>query len=311
MTPPIEPGLLVLHGNRSELLAQAVLEWTRGHPLGPLEEEVFLVQSNGVAEWLKMALASHHGVCAAARVELPGRFLWRTSRQVLGREAVPPQSALDKTPLTWRLMQLLPALLDRPVFRPLAGFLRPGDAERRLQLCQRLADLYDQYQVYRSDWLDAWAAGDDRLPHPGTAARPLPADQAWQAALWRELLEPLSERDRASTRPHLHKRFLAALAGGASPATPISRRVVLFGMSNLPMQTLEALAALSARSQVLLAIPNPCRFHWADIIEGRELLRMERRRHPLRNGRELADVALHDLHVHASASGSRGRPGRR
>jgi exonuclease V gamma subunit len=36
------------------------------------------------------------------------------------------------------------------------------------------------------------------------------------------------------------------------------------------MQTLQALAALSQYSQVLLAIPNPCRFHWADLIQGRE-----------------------------------------
>ena len=71
MMPPVEPGLLVLHGNRSELLAQALFDWTRAHPLGPLEEEVFLVQSNGSAEWLKMALASAHGICTAARVELP------------------------------------------------------------------------------------------------------------------------------------------------------------------------------------------------------------------------------------------------
>jgi hypothetical protein len=55
----------------------------------PLEEEVLLVQSNGMAEWLKMALATAGGVCAATRVELPARFLWRAYRQVLGRAAVP------------------------------------------------------------------------------------------------------------------------------------------------------------------------------------------------------------------------------
>ena len=59
------------------------------HPLAPLEPEVVLVQSNGMAEWVKMEMARMGGVCAAMRVELPSRFLWRTYRQVLGREAVP------------------------------------------------------------------------------------------------------------------------------------------------------------------------------------------------------------------------------
>ncbi len=167
MTRILQPGLLVLHGNRTELLAEALFDWTRSHPLGALEEEVFLVQNHGIAEWLKMQLAARQGVCAATRIELPARFLWRAYRQVLGRASVPAQSPLDKSPLAWRLMRRLPGLLGDPVYAPLARFLRPGDdAERRLQLCRRLADLYDQYQLYRGDWLDAWAAGDDVLRSP-------------------------------------------------------------------------------------------------------------------------------------------------
>ena len=159
MNSELQPGLLVLHGNRAEWLAEAVFEWLQQHPLLPLEEEIFLVQSNGVAEWLKTTLAAHAGICAATRVELPARFLWRAYRQWLGHDAVPAQSALDKLPLTWRLMALLPTLLPRPGFEPLAGFLRDGDAGRRLQLAQRLADLYDQYQVYRPSHCPPTSAG--------------------------------------------------------------------------------------------------------------------------------------------------------
>ena len=133
------PGLLILHGNRLELLADAVLAWLAAHPLAPLEAETMLVQSNGMAEWLKMALAHGHGICAATTVELPARFVWRAYRAVLGRGAVPATSPLDKLPLTWRLMHLLPALMDEPGFEPVAGFLGDGEPARRLQLAQRLA----------------------------------------------------------------------------------------------------------------------------------------------------------------------------
>ena len=315
--PPadISPGLLVLHGNRAELLGEAVFAWLRRQPLQPLEQEVFLVQSNAVAEWLKMAQATRGGIFAAARVELPGRFLWRAYRQVLGAGAVPAESALDKLPLTWRLMQQLPALQDQPGYEPLAGFLNRGGLERRLQLAQRLADLYDQYQVYRPDWLAAWAAGSDCLPRqvaePLHSAPPLPLEQAWQSALWRALLAPLDAAQRGASRPQLHSRFLAALQAGALPASPLPRRVVLFGMSQLALPTLQALAALSAHCQVLLAVPNPCRYHWADILPGRELLRQARRRHPLRQGRDLAELGLEDMHAHAhpllAAWGRQGR----
>lgn len=319
MTGEIRPGLLVLHGNHAELLGDAVFAWLRRHPLQPLEEEVFLVQSNGVAEWLKMALATQAGVCAATRVELPARFLWRAYRQVLGRSAVPAVSALDKLPLTWRLMQTLPQVLQRPGFEPLAGFLVRGGMDRRLQLAQRLADLYDQYQVYRSDWLAAWASGWDVLPavdgQAPAQAPALPDGQRWQALLWRELLAPLSASQRAGSRAQLHTRFVAALQGGpgaaSAPATALARRVVLFGMTHVPMQTLQALAALSRHCQVLMAVPNPCRYHWADTIDGRELLRLQRRRHPLRAEHDLAEVPLQDMHAHAhpllAAWGRQGR----
>ena len=311
---PLKPGLLVLHGNRAELLAETVFAWTRRHPLGPLEAEVFLVQSNGMADWLKMALAQQQGVCAATQVELPGRFLWRAYRQVLGRDAVPAQSPLDKLPLTWRLMQLLPGLLAEPGFEPLAGFLDRGAMDRRLQLAERLADLYDQYQVYRSDWLGAWAAGHPVLlaseGQPPAGAKQLPEDQRWQALLWQALLAPLTDTERAATRPQLQHRFLAALADPAAPRPPVARRVVLFGMTHVPMQTLQALAALSRHSQVVLAIPNPCRYHWADILPGRELLKMARRRLPLRAA-DLSLVALEQMHDHAhpllAAWGRQGR----
>ncbi len=311
MSAEIGTGLLVLHGNRLELLKEAVVDWLQRQPLAPLEAEVFLVQSNGVAEWLKMALAQARGVCAAARVELPARFLWRSYRQVLGRASVPSLSPLDEIPLTWRLMRLLPRQLERPEFAPLARFLDGGDVARRLQLARRLADLFDQYQVYRADWLETWAAGRDELRRADGEAVTLAEDQRWQPLLWRELLQELSDDERLVVRPAIHNRFLAALESGAAPRSPVARRVVVFGMSQLPMQMMQALHALSRHTQVLLAVVNPCQYHWADIIDGRELLQMQRRRFQHRAERDLAAVSLEEMHAHAhpllAAWGRQGR----
>ena len=132
MPTPVTPGLLILHGNQLEQLRAALFAWLRTHPLGALETETILVQSNGVAEWLKIALAEELGVCAATRVALPARFLWEAYRGMLGRERVPSRSPYDKGPLTWRLMRLLPQLLSDPAFAPLRHFLGDGDPERRL-----------------------------------------------------------------------------------------------------------------------------------------------------------------------------------
>ncbi len=316
--PEIEPGFIVLHGDRLEWLSDAVLEWLREHPLQPLEEEIFLVQSNGIAEWLQWTLAAHEGICAAVRVALPGRFLWDSYGRVLGTGIVATRSPLDKAPLTWRLMRLLPELLPQPNFAPLRHFLgqsqRPGGAlERRWQMAAQIADLFDQYQVYRGDWLADWAADQSSLRRGDGERMALPADQRWQSRLWSALRHDLQcrEQDQALGRAQVHDQFLAALNAGQPPATPLPRRVILFGAATLPEQSLTALAALGQQMQVILAVPNPCRYHWADIVSGRELLRRERRRQALRNDRDLSAVAPAELHVESNpllaAWGRQGR----
>ena len=127
----LSAGFMVVHGNRLDELRSLVVSWMRRYPLAPLENEIALVQSNGIAQWLKLALAEDPedddmggcGIAAAIDVQLPGSFMWQLYRMVLGRDEIPPKSLLDKAPLTWRLMRLLPELIDQPHFEPLQRFL--------------------------------------------------------------------------------------------------------------------------------------------------------------------------------------------
>ncbi len=315
------PGFLVIHGNRAEDLRDLLLRWMAHYPPAPLERDLVITQSNGIAQWLNFSLAAQDepglGIAAGIDMALPARFLWRCYRSVLGTESVPEVSPLDKDRLVWRLMRLLPALMQQPGFEPLARFLGDDpDRRRHLQLAQRLADLFDQYQVYRADWLAAWAAGQAVLPDAAGRERPLDENR-WQALLWQAILDDI-ERDPAvgpglagAGRAAVHAAFLqAAQAVGAERPSGLPRRVFVFGLSNLPAQSLEVLGAIARWSQVILCVQNPCQYHWADIIEGRELARMASPRHARRPGSPSApDPAA--LHQHAqpllAAWGRQGR----
>ncbi|MFP5393818.1 MAG: exodeoxyribonuclease V subunit gamma [Gammaproteobacteria bacterium] len=116
---------------------------------------------------------------------------------------------------------------------------------------------------------------------------------------------------RQSGRATVHQQFLHAIESGAAPVGRLPRRVVLFGMSALPYQTLQAVAALARYTQVLMAVPNPCQFYWGDIIDGRDLLRAERRRQRARGGVDLSNVPLEQMHAHSHPLlASWGRQGR-
>lgn len=312
-TSQLEPGFCILHANHLEDLTAVLVDWVQANPLDPLADEVFLVQSNGMAQWLKLALADDDacGIAAAQDFQLPSAFLWRAYRSVLGEAAVPATSPFDKTRLLWRLMAHLPGLLTRPTFTPLQRFLHADDdLRRRYQLAARLADLYDQYQVYRADWLAAWEDGDDRIfRSPGDAGVALTASEnAWQAELWRELIATLPAAASTSSRAHVHRRFVEALQAGPAPSD-LPARIVVFGLSSLPAQMLEALYALSPHCQILMMVQNPCRHYWGDIIEDKELLRRQQSRHAPPS--ELQHVPDEEQHRHANpllaAWGKQGR----
>ncbi|GAA5189265.1 exodeoxyribonuclease V subunit gamma [Ferrimonas gelatinilytica] len=305
---------MMIHGNRMETLRALVVQWLKAYPLAPLENEVFLVQSNGMAQWLKLALAADEGVgiAAAMQMQLPSRFIWQIYRTVLGADAVPQDSPFDKPLLRWRLLRLLPSLLEAPAFAPLRRFLSEDEQMRKAdQLAEQLADLFDQYQVYRADWLSHWAAGEDVVVSGDGQVSPLAADQLWQPALWRGILADMSEAERENSRAMLHQQVIERLQGnGACPGLP--RRIVVFGISTLPQQMIEVLAALAPHCQVLLCVQNPCQHFWGDIIEQKELLRaqMARARHQRKPGltAELDPAAQHaEVNPLLAAWGKQGR----
>ncbi len=315
-----QPGFIVAHSNHLEELRDLVVQWTKIDPLQPLENENILVQSNGIAQWLKLALASDSGCAIAAglKVGLPARFIWQIYRHVLGTESVAQSSPFDKAPLTWRLMRVLAQIIDQPAFAPLQHFLaHDPDLRKRYQLAERLADLFDQYQVYRSDWLKDWALGDDQLRQmdgqPSVSLEKTQARQptvAWQAALWRVLIADIGEEAIHSSRAAVHPRFIQAMQNLQQAPAGLPRRIIVFGISSLPAQMVEALAAISRFSQVMLCVHNPCQFHWADIVEDKQLLRHEYRRQSRKAGFPEA-LSIEQLHQFAhpllAAWGKQGR----
>ncbi|MGB1951839.1 MAG: exodeoxyribonuclease V subunit gamma [Marinobacter sp.] len=318
----IEPGFHAIHANHLEDLRRAVVYICRQNPMPPLQSETFLVQSNGIAQWLKLALAETRtedgvegglGIAAGMDFLFPARFIWQAYRAVLPDGDVPEQSPFDKRRLVWRLYRLLPALVGQDeAFTPLARFLDGSDTDlRNFQLAEKVADLFDQYQVFRADWLAAWEQGRDVTITARGEDKALDPETRWQPLLWRKLVADVGEAADTS-RSQIHTRFMAQGQRTSSPANParLPQRIVVFGVSSLPRQALEALYVLSRFSQVVLCVHNPCQYYWADIISDRELLKAESKRgavHPVLSRIDDAD----QLHQHANpllaAWGKQGR----
>ncbi|WOX48712.1 exodeoxyribonuclease V subunit gamma [Aeromonas sp. XH] len=270
------------HSNQLDLLKELLVSRIRQSPLDhPFDREQILVQSPGMAQWLKLELAKAFGIAANIDFPLPASFIWEMFTRVLAD--VPRQSPYNKGAMSWQLMTILPALLDRPAFAPLAAYLGGSEGEapeqvRLWQLCQKVADLFDQYLVYRPDWIARWEQGEGLgLELAGVSG------QDWQPELWRELVaRTLALSPSGYHRANLYEEFIHELARSAELPGKLPRRVFVFGISALPPRYVEALLALGSRAEVEvhLFVTNPCRYYWGDLLDRKTLARLENRLKP-------------------------------
>jgi exodeoxyribonuclease V gamma subunit len=267
------PGLLVFTSNRMEALVEGLAEILRAPLASAMTPEIIMVQSRGMERWVSMELARLNGICANIRFPFPKAFLEELRCRGLPTAAPP---AFDRDAAAFRLMQIMPKHLLRPEFESLNNFLRQDHQKRNLfQLCRKLADLFDQYTVFRPDMLRRWEAGrvENDVAH------------RWQARLWRELQGGHSKAEPPRLQPF---READSLLGGMAQEM-LPERVSAFGISYLPPVYLESFAALAHRIPVNLFFLNPCREYWADIVSENEMRRLTKRL----PGSETAAEALH------------------
>jgi len=259
--------LRVYHSNRLDVL-EALMEFIveHEHPVDPFEPEMVLVQSTGMAQWLQMSFAQKFGIAANIAFPLPASFIWDMFVRVLPE--IPKQSAFNKQSMSWKLMSLLPDMLPRDEFVMLRHYLNDDTDKRKLfQLASRTADLYDQYLVYRSEWLNRWEEGE--------LIAGLPDAQIWQAPLWKALVEHTEKLGQPQWhRANLYDRFIATLEAASHRPEGLPSRVFICGISALPPVYLNALKALGKHVDIHILFTNPCRHYWGDIQDSRWLARL-------------------------------------
>ena len=253
--------LNLYQSNRLEDLAAMMHKVQQSRPLPQaLAAEEVMVQSQGMRRFVARYLAQQDGIAANIRFSLPAGFAWRLMRDLL--PGIPELSPFDTEVMRWRLLGLFVSDgLNAPELasakQVLSGYLAGGETAA-YRLAGQIADIFDQYLVYRPDWIDAWQRG-----------KPigLGGDEAWQAELWRFLDDG---RQSAPHRVEMRRRLSAALA--APPAGVLPERLCVFGIATLAPMYLQLLQELAQHCEVHIFALNPSAEYWGNIIEPAQML---------------------------------------
>jgi len=280
--------------NKTEHLAVVISEVMKASPLSSsFSNEVILIQSHGMGTWLQQEISQNLGIAAMIECTMPASFIWQLSQILMPEETHIP--IFEKNNVRWQILERLPEKLIDPRYENLSryidalskfGSLKPdasslpeddkaNSSEQVLfELSDVLADLFDAYQNYRPDWIDAWEKGE-KVDFESAVEPALLSLEAWQADLWRSLY-PESSVEKRNHRAILLSKLLDRLKQCPRDVQALlPERVFIFGLSALPPKWLPVLAALSRYTDVHFMIQNPCQYYWGDVISEAQQLKLE------------------------------------
>ncbi|EKD33810.1 MAG: hypothetical protein ACD_75C02587G0001, partial [uncultured bacterium] len=290
--------MLTLHvSNRTEnLLHHLALLLREDRQADIFAPELFLIQSQGMERMVAQSLTDEFRSFCNFRFFLPLDFLGFVADK-LGLGISP--DGYQRQILTWWLDELLRDLSGEP-YQPLRYYLSGENAElKRFQLARRLANIFDQYQLMRSEMLGKWEKGEAVIAHPA---------ECWQMDLWRRL----SRQPKGEThRGELFRQVIGRLNRGDDLAKFLPKRIAAIGLHTMPPLFLEYLNRLAQHMDVHLLMLSPCRHYWGDVESRRtELKRMVRQpqasetmavlHHPLlaalgQQGRDFQNMLLNNV----------------
>ena len=255
--------------NKMENLLLLLNKISQVSPFGVFEQEVIIVQNAGMQHWLNLAVAQERGISMNSRYALPSQYLWKLIRTIAGGENVLDQSPYSREVLSWRIYGVLATekVISDDVFSSATKYWKGQSSAdlKRYQLATHLADLYEQYLIFRPHWLDAWQHDDfQNLENDFNNASF--AEVKWQGKLWQLLIEqePYNPVELLNTAiENLPQKLIE---------TPniLPKRLSFFAINTMPPMWLDFINALSEYIEVDFYHLNPCYAYWGDIISEKQ-----------------------------------------
>ncbi|MGN1394312.1 MAG: exodeoxyribonuclease V subunit gamma [Succinivibrionaceae bacterium] len=287
----------VYHSNDLSVLVKLGNYLIKKDPVrDPFYREQILVQSVGMKTYIFQQLANENGIVAMINYDLLWNYVWK-----LGKTYVPnfPQdNPYDLTTLTANIISIInkKEIFSKPEFESIKNYILDSNGNindfRMYQTAAALADIYDQYQIYRRDWIMSWE-GKNTLDHQpdyeswiiklnssnklnNVLSSKDPKDYKWQGILWNQYIKPnykeeYKEFDRVTAvtmlKEFLKDKIEAKKQNSNLEIIGLPKRIFIYGVSSLAPELLEIFLLLGQLTDVHYMLQNPCELYWGDLFD--------------------------------------------
>jgi exodeoxyribonuclease V gamma subunit len=141
---------LYVSNSLPKLSAQLCIDLGKNN-MGVFDKKHVVTQTEGMNNWLKINIAGHLGIAANCFFSKPNDAV-SDIYYLLGGKGKP---VLSVDYLKWNIYHLLTDPLFMNKFPFIAGYFKNSDI-KQIALATKVADLFDQYQIYRPDIITSW-----------------------------------------------------------------------------------------------------------------------------------------------------------
>ena len=261
-------------------------------PPAVFTKEIIIVQNAGMQHWLNMSLAQERGISLSIDYALPAQYLWKLVRSLADNGVDSEQNPFSREALCWRIYTILAttSVVENDKFSQVSQYWLASDSPflkaatdsnlareskpltdkfseqenlKRYQLACQLADLFEQYLVFRPDWIDRWH--NHKLIELSQPCPQFTQLQDWQAILWQLLTQ---EQDYNPI-----ELVNSAIANLALKPQLVPNRLSFFGLNAMPPMWLSFINKLSEYCDVHFFHLNPCFTYWGDLLTEKQAIK--------------------------------------
>lgn len=248
--------------NNLDQLAASFCQEMRRSPGAVFAPEFIITQTEGMMNWLRLQISRANGIAANLRFVRPNDIL----HEVYFRLGGPREQVLASDHLQWILFTVLDTAEFRRRYPSIAAYYGEEDEIKRLALARKVADLFDQYQVYRPDFIRDWSEGKEAG-----------AGDGWQSWLWRHVRKQYGPviPDKTVLADYITEALRdPARVQGLQARLP---RVQLFGLSILTAFHIDLFHRLAEHIDIRFYLLNPApECYWYEDRSPRQLARWRR-----------------------------------
>ncbi|WP_421774521.1 exodeoxyribonuclease V subunit gamma [Gracilimonas sp.] len=208
----------------------------------PLSKPWIIVQNNEIKEWLSLKIAEGQGIAGNFRYIFPSEFLWMLYR--FQKDEIPKVLPADLNSMHWTLFELLSSdqnLLDQIPFYDSGT----DTSKKRFQLSGQLADIFDQYQVYRPEMMEGWLNRKLVTKDP---------NERWQLSIWNELNKRWRSTKNIEHLPSRSQAYLELVQwlddANHELWSGIPGNVYVFGLSHVSKPFMEIISRIGKKHDV-------------------------------------------------------------